>query len=252
MYNCDICGRESFKKIRMNGYTLCSKHMHQLHKYGYFLDNNPRTQRDLNDYIVIGEEAIFNLYSGKTGDKIGEFVIDLEDIEKVKYHKWRFCHSHVVTGLPAKGTQRELSWVILDLDNRDEKNKDIIVDHIDGNPCNNKKSNLRICSQSENVLNKSFMSNNSSSFIGVSYRKDRDRYDPEIRLNKQRCHLGYTQSLEEAVYKRYYAEKILFKEYANGVEQEKKELFTNNLTLEKKQELEVIVEKKLKEKNLWQ
>lgn len=252
MYNCDICGRESFKKIRMGGYTLCSKHMHQLHKYGYFLDNNPRTQQDLNDYTITGEEVTFNLYSGKTSDKVGEFVIDLEDIEKVKYHKWRFSHSHVVTGLPAKGTQRELSWVILDLDNRDEKNKDIVVDHIDGNPCNNKKSNLRICSQNENVLNKSFMSNNSSGFIGVSYRKDKDRYDPEIRLHEKRCHLGYTKTLEEAVYKRYYAEKLLFKEYANEMEQKKKGVFTNNLSLGKKQDLEAIVEKKLKDKNLWQ
>lgn len=252
MYNCEICGREVFKKIRLGGYTLCSKHMHQLYKYGYFLDNNPRTHQDLNDYIINGEEVIFNLYSGKTSDKIGEFIIDLEDIEKVKYHKWRLGHSHVVTGLPAKGTQRELSWVILDLDNRDEKNKNVVVDHIDGNPCNNKKSNLRICSQGKNVLNKSFMSNNSSGFIGVSYKKDKDRYDPEIRINKKRCHLGYTKTLEDAAYKRYYAEKLLFKEYANETEQRKKEHFTEKLSLTKKQELETIVIEKLKNKNLWQ
>ena len=51
-YKCEICGRETFKKIRLNGYTLCSKHMHQLHKYGKFLDNSPRTNYDKNDYII--------------------------------------------------------------------------------------------------------------------------------------------------------------------------------------------------------
>lgn len=252
MYKCEICGRESFKKIRMGGYTLCSKHMHQYHKYGYFLDNNPRTQKDLNDYTISDNEVIFNLYSGTTSEKIGEFTIDLEDIEKVKYHKWRLSHSHIVTGLPAKGTQRELSWVVLDLDNRNEKNKDIVVDHIDGNPRNNKKSNLRICSQGENLLNKSFMSNNTSGFIGVSYRKDRNRYDPEIRLQGKRCHLGYTKTLEEAVYKRHFAKTLLFKEFSNEEQNKKEKELTNSLSPETKKELEEIVLKKLKDKNLWQ
>lgn len=252
MYKCEICGRESFKKIRLGGYTLCSKHTQQYRKYGYFLDNISRTQKDLNDYVINGNEVIFNLYSGTTSEKIGEFIIDLEDIEKVKYHKWRLCHSYIVTGLSAKRTQRELSWVVLDLDNRDEKNKDIVVDHIDGNPRNNKKSNLRICSQGENLLNKSFMSNNTSGFIGVSYRKDRNRYDPEIRLQGKRCHLGYTKTLEEAVYKRHFAKTLLFKEFSNEEQNEKEKELTNSLSPETKKELEEIVLKKLKDKNLWQ
>ena len=65
MYNCEICGRESFKKIRYGGYTLCSKHMHQLHKHGKFLDNNPRTNNDLNDYEIKGDGVYFNLYNQK-------------------------------------------------------------------------------------------------------------------------------------------------------------------------------------------
>lgn len=252
MYNCEICGRKIKKKTYGDGKILCSKHWHQWYNYGRFLDSNPRTRNDLNKYRICGDEVVFDLYNGVTSEKIGEFIIDLEDIEKVKYHKWRYSHSHIVTGLPAKGTQRDLSWVILGLDNRDEANKGIVIDHINGDPNNNKKNNLRICSQSQNVLNKSFMSNNTSGFIGVSYHKDRDRYDPEIRLQKQRCHLGYTKTLEEAVYKRYYAEQILFKEFANEAEQEKKRFFTEKLPQEIKTQLQQIVEEKLKAKGLWQ
>ena len=58
MYKCDICGREIFKKIRMKGYTLCSKHMHQILKYGHPLDNNPRTVNDLNDYDICGDSTL--------------------------------------------------------------------------------------------------------------------------------------------------------------------------------------------------
>lgn len=247
MYKCDICGRECFKKIRMGGYTLCSKHMHQLHKYGKFLDNIQRTNSDLNDYEIKGDLVYFNLYNQKN-EKIGQFFIDLDDIEKVKYKKWRLSHSHVVTGQPAKGEQRDLAHIVLSIDVRNTK---IVVDYKDGNPLNNTKANLRICTQSENTLNKSFIGNNTSGFIGVSYRKDRGTYDPEIRKGYIRCHLGNTKSFEDAVYKRYYAEQLLFGEYANRAEQNKKYEFTKNLPEDKKVELRSIVEQKLKAKNLW-
>lgn len=251
-YTCEVCGRKSSKKIKYGGYTLCSKHMHQLYTHGKFLDNCPRTQNDLNDYRTIGDITYGGLYDGVTSEQIDEFIIDTEDLPKVKYHKWRFSHSHIVTGLPAKGTQRELSWTILGIDNRDEKYKNMVIDHINGDPKDNRKSNLRICKQAQNVINKSFMSNNTSGFIGVTYCKGKDRWDPEIRLNNKRCHLGYTKSKEEAVYKRYYAEELLFKDFANYEEHLKKYNFIKNLSQEKQQELQQVVEEKLKSKNLWQ
>ena len=247
MYECEICGRKVNKKIRMGGYTLCYKHMHQLHKYGKFLDNIPRTNSDLNDYVVSDGVAYFNIYNQKN-EKIATFIIDVCDIQKVKYHKWRLSHGHVVTGLPSKGQQRDLSHVVLDI----QKDDSVVVDHINGDPLDNTRGNLRICSQGENVLNKRFMSNNTSGFIGVSYKKDRDRYDPEIRFGYTRCHLGMTKTIEEAVYKRYIAEQLLFGEYANCEEQKRKFEFTKNLPQELKDTLYNVVIEKLKNKNLWQ
>lgn len=248
MYKCDFCGRESSKKIRYGGHTVCSKHMHQLHKYGKVLDNNPRTNNDLNDYEIKNNLVYFNLYNQKN-EKIGQFFIDIEDIEKVKYHKWRVSHGHIVTGQPAKKQQKDLSWIILGIDSIENG---MIVDHVDGNPSNNTRENLRYCSQSENTLNKNFTSNNTSGFIGVSFQKSKGRFDPEIRRNGIRCHLGYTKTLEEAVYKRYLAEQIVFGEFANSTEQNKKYEFTKNLPQNVKDDLKKIVEQKLKSKNLWQ
>ena len=247
MYECEICGRKVNKKIRMGGYTLCYKHMHQLHKYGKFLDNIPRTNSDLNDYVVSDVVAYFNLYNQKN-EKIATFIIDVCDIQKVKYHKWRLSHGHVVTGLPSKGQQRDLSHVVLDI----PKDDSVVVDHINGDTLDNTRCNLRICSQGENILNKRFMSNNTTGFIGVSYKKDRDRYDPEIRFGYTRCHLGMTKTIEEAVYKRYIAEQLLFGEYANCEEQKRKFEFTKNLPQELKDTLYNVVIEKLKNKNLWQ
>ena len=249
MKKCSICGRETNATYNLYGYkNVCSKHMHQILKYGKPLDDNPRTNKDLNDYRIEDNIAIFNIYNQKN-EKIDEFIIDLEDIERVKYHKWRKNHGHVVTGLPAKGNQRDLSHVVLNVTKEEIQSKHIVVDHINGDAMDNRKQNLRICSQSENVLNKSFMSNNTSNFIGVSYRKDRDRYDPEIRKGYIRCHLGYTIDIKDAVYKRLYAEKILFKEFANQNEIKKKEDFVKDLSSEKKRELEQTVIEKLKNKN---
>lgn len=247
MYKCDVCGRESFRKIRLNGMTLCDKHKHQFKKYGKFLDNNPRTTKDLNDYKIINSIVYFNLYNQKN-EKIGEFFIDLDDIEKVKYHKWRLSNGHVVTGNAAYKNNQELSHIVLDFD-RTIENK--VVDHIDGNPLNNTRNNLRICSQANNVLNKSFMSNNTSGFIGISFKKDRKLWVPEIQFRKIRCHLGATKDLKQAVYKRYYAEKLLFKEFANKQEQDKKYNFTKDLPQNIKDSLEKVVEEKLRNKNLW-
>lgn len=125
--------------------------MHQLHKYGKFLDNIQRTNADLNDYVIDGNVVVFNLY-GQNNVKNGEFMIDLEDLEKVRYRKWRLNHSHVITGLPYKGTQRDLSHVVLDLPlDFFKKNKNLVVDHINGDPKDNRKMNLRICTQTDNV-----------------------------------------------------------------------------------------------------
>lgn len=258
MYKCDICGRESFKKIRMCGYTLCSKHMHQFHKYGKFLDNIPRTNNDLNDYVINRQNntAIFSLYNQKNV-KIGEFIIDIDDLQKVKYHKWRLSYckknpncSHVITGLPYNKTQKDLSWVILNYIPDNSKNE--CIDHINNNPLDNRKSNLRICTQGENTLNKGFVSNNTIGFIGISFCNKCNRYDPEIRLKYKRCHLGYCKTLEEAVYKRWYAKQLLFKEFSNETNNEKEMEFTKNLSQDIKKQLEKIVEDKLRAKNLWQ
>ena len=252
MFYCDVCKRPLKKKISLYGYCLCSKHMHQLLKYGEFLDDIQRTNADLNDYVISedGKTVIFNVYNQKN-IKVAEFIIDFDFIEDVKYHKWRLSHKHVVTGLPARGTQIDLAWLITGI-TKEQIEAGYVVDHIDGNPLNNRLSNLRICKQSENVRNKAFMSNNTSGFLGVTYRADRDRYDPEIRLNNTRCHLGYCKSVKDAVYKRYFAEKLVFGDFANEHEQTKKFEFTKDLSQKTKDELESIVIKKLQAKGLWQ
>lgn len=236
MYKCDICGRKIFKKIRMNGYTLCSKHKHQILKYGHPLDNNPRTVNDLNDYTIDYELGCvyFNVYNQKCS-KVGFFAVDLCDIELVKYHKWRFnSFGHVVTGSGA-GNIRYLSHIILGIPK--ELDSVTIIDYKDGDPTNNRRYNLRVCTQQDNLLNKNSMSTNTTGIIGVSYDKARNVYAPEIRYRNKRLHLGRYKSIEEAAYVRFIAEQLLFKEFANEYNVEKKKSIAVNLSFERQEQL---------------
>ena len=75
------------------------------------------------------------------------------------------------------------------------------VDHINRNPLDNRRSNLRICTQQDNAKNKSKYKNNNSGFKGVYFLKTYYYWVAEIRYNnkkyRKKCY-----SLEEAIKKR--------------------------------------------------
>lgn len=220
-FKCDVCGRDIKKKIRLKGYTLCSKHMHQLLKHGEFLDNNPRTEKDLNDFVITDEGAVFDVYDIHS-NKVGEFIVDENDVQKIRYHKWRQdTNGRIITGnCTNKNPRRELSRFLLDVD--DER----VVDHRDGNVKNNRRSNLRACTFQENAKNVSSVSNNTSGYIGVHWDSERNKWAPEIRDENRRWHLGRFSNIEEAVYARFCAEEELYGEFRNtNRDREKFELF---------------------------
>lgn len=134
-----------------------------------------------------------------------------------------------------------LTPLLLDLPNTGYYN---VIDHIDGNPANNCKSNLRICTQGENVCNKSFMSNNNSGIIGVSKDHRRGRksnWCAEIRYGGKRWHIGAYIYIEEAAYARYIAEKYLFKEYRHTANDEEKFSLFEKIPQKRKEEIEQYV-----------
>ena len=63
------------------------------------------------------------------------------------------------------------------------------VDHIDGNSLNNRRSNLRVCTEGQNQLNKGGRGGKSK-YKGVWYRLDTLKWAAEIRADKRRYTLG--------------------------------------------------------------
>lgn len=237
MYKCEQCGRMSKKKIRYGGYTLCSKHMHQLQKYKKFLDDNPRSSQDPNDIVVNGDIAVVGLYN-RQSERIAEFIIDAEDVDKIKHYRWRLSYGRVVTGNHTNTHPTTyLTHILLGLKETGYEN---VIDHIDGDPLNNRKSNLRRCTQGENTLNKARCSNNTSGFIGVhpDNRKSRNaHWCAEIRKQNKRYHIGQYVLIEEAVYARFIAETILFKEFRNTNDDKIKQELFDKIPQKRKEEI---------------
>ena len=93
-------------------------------------------------------------------------------------------------------------------------NSNLVVDHINRNPLDNRKSNLRICSYQENSFNKSIRVDNTSGIPGVSFHKINKKWRAKIKYNNLTIHLGYFEDINEALINRRVAEEILFGEYS--------------------------------------
>lgn len=141
---------------------LCGKHYMQYRRYGKVLN---RTKFDPNEIILESDMAKIVLYN-KNGDKIAEALIDTEDIGKISSDKWCIDKNNYVKN----SKQEYLHRVILGAP------KDMCVDHINGNTLDNRKNNLRICTNRKNTSNRTKLgTNNTSGILGVRFDNRRNK-----------------------------------------------------------------------------
>lgn len=90
------------------------------------------------------------------------------------------------------------------------------VDHKDGNPLNNQRSNLRLATASQNSANRAKAKNNTTGYKGV-YRHKNNWWRAIIQVQGEAIHLGLFRTPEEAheAYKqaavKYFGEFARFK-----------------------------------------
>ena len=126
-------------------------------------------------------------------------TIDDEDFEKIKHHTWRYelhCRSKKPYIIRKKSGKR--IWLhreVLGL----PSGRHIQVDHINGDPTDNRKCNLRVCEKgAQNAINRPKQKNNTSGYKGVFYRKDSKKYRAALRVNQKLIHLGQFDNPEDA------------------------------------------------------
>ena len=108
----------------------------------------------LSNNILINDDFAVLVCESKTYG-IFNSLIDIEDIPKIEQFRWhiRYDNRHpkhyIETRL--KGKRIHLHRFLMGLDGK--FSFDETVDHINGNSLDNRKSNLRICTQKENMQN---------------------------------------------------------------------------------------------------
>lgn len=81
-----------------------------------------------------------------------------------------------------------------------------LVDHIDGDCANNRISNLRDVSQSENMRNAAMSSRNTSGQTGVCFDNSRSKWSASIRADGKKINLGRYDCKSGAILARKAAE----------------------------------------------
>ncbi len=169
-------------------------------------------RKGYNEYDLTGEYGVgFTTNCDSYGRN--EFYFDLEDYDKIKDYCWYFNQKDYVHASDIKGNKRkicQMHQIILPTDG------EYVVDHIHGKTTknDNRKSNLRKVTQSQNAMNAKLRSNNKSGVTGVSYYKKTNKYRVFIQCNGENHYLGSFDNFDDAVRVRKEAEEKYFGEYS--------------------------------------
>jgi hypothetical protein len=90
----------------------------------------------------------------------------------------------------------------------------LCIDHIDENKLNNKFSNLRLATSSQNGFNITKTKSNTSGHRGVSWHKKFQKYQAYIDFKGQCFYLGLHETFEQAVATRQAKELELYGEFS--------------------------------------
>jgi len=121
--------------------------------------------------------------------------IDHEDYARLSKYTW-CVHKEkaVVTSVPrGNGTHKETTMQEIILDYYGP----LLIDHMDRNPFNNQKENLRLATYQQNRANSKRQSNNTGKYKGVKKARN-GKFEARIICNGRYLHLGTYEKEEEA------------------------------------------------------
>ena len=186
---CSYCDRTDkecrIRKVR--DYYLCPKHYTRFYRHS---DMNGRSIYDVNDYVLYDDHAEIILRD-KDCNEVARALIDLEDVEKCKQYKWHTRKKpygkgyYVTASLHGQNEQKiHLHRFVLDYCG------DLEIDHINRNPLDNRKCNLRAVDHSTNAAN--------NDHTGVK-QVHSGRWQASCTRNYKSIYIGTFDTKEEAM-----------------------------------------------------
>ena len=192
---CCVCG-EPFSS-HFEGRPYCNKHYLRMYNNG---TTEPKPRSRTNTYEITDDVAVVTTSSGKS------FSIDRADLEAVQRYSWCFSKTgYLVANIDGKVTK--LHRYLL----RPEAG--IVIDHINGDPTDNRRCNLRLCTPKENSRNSAPTKSSKTGVVGVKIVPS-GKYVAQIMVNRKNILLGTFDTLEEAAEARRQAETKYFGDYA--------------------------------------
>ncbi len=116
-------------------------------------------------------------------------LVDDEDYSELNKFKWCAAKTSKIYAFRSKvinGKRRQCSMHRELMQPKDGYQ----VDHIDGDGLNNQRSNLRVCTPSQNQMNKSKMPSNTSGYKGVFLLKTVNKWIAQISVGDKDIYLG--------------------------------------------------------------
>lgn len=158
-----------------------------------------------NDYEFSNDGYVI----GYTSNTRKQFIFDIDDYEKVsKYHWYEETNGYIRSSSKKKENRFHIHRLIMGFPDG------IGIDHINHNILDNRKSNLRAATTSQNAMNRIKGSNNTSGTSGVVWVKSRNKWKSQIKFNNQLIFLGEYDKFEDAEKRRKQAEEEYFGKYS--------------------------------------
>ena len=123
------------------------------------------------------------------------FMIDKDDYDKVKKFRW-YLNTQNYPEAVKNGKLYRVHRYVMGLD--EKFTYDRVVDHINRNTLDNRKCNLRIVSQAENVHNSAMKSNNTSGVTGAFWSPELGAWRAYRTVNGKKYKIGSYTTIDEA------------------------------------------------------
>lgn len=161
-----------------------------------------KTHKKFNKYDLSGTFGI-----GWTSNTNKAFYFDLEDYDTIKDFCWNELGNHYIAARDSDGKMVYLHRMVLNV-------KDGVVDHIKHNTFDNRKSILRIGTQSNNMMNGKKKRSNTSGTTGVWWSDQHNMWVAEIMVNQRKIHLGMSKDINQAIQYRQNGEEKYFADWS--------------------------------------